>query len=274
MKKGKITAIIIAGILLLSGLICCAVAVNMVQFDFTRLGTQKAYQKQQYEVSAAGIKEISVDDSNNEIVILPSSDDKIRITYYETEKETYLIQEKNGALSVAYSDTRKWYEHIEINWSFQSRKIEVELPESYGGALKTVTSNGSIRIENVSVAGALTAETSNGRVTLENVTTGSDLYIKTSNGGIVTSGVSAKGDILLKTSNGGISLDITEVGSKLECDTSNAAVKGTVPGDMTDYTIIADTSNAKSNLPERYEGKGEKRLIIDTSNGAIQVDFQ
>lgn len=271
MKKRTIIALIIAGVFLVSGIICCGAAAGMVDFDFARLGTNASYEQRQYEVSAADVEAIFVDDRNNGIMILPSQDDKIRITYYENEKEGYRIEEKDGSLSIEYRDTRKWYEYIGISWSDMSRDMTIELPAGYSGTLKAETANGAISVSDVS-AGELTVASSNGRITLEN-TVADEIHVKTSNGKIVTEEVGAKGKISLQTSNGAIVLGITEVGAGLTCKTSNGAIKGSVPGDLSDYSVTAQTSNGESNLPERYDG-GEKTLQISTSNGAIQVEFR
>lgn len=294
MKRRTIITLIIAGVFFVSGIICCGVGASMVDFDFTRLGTVSSYEKKQYEVSAAEIASFSVTDRNNGIIILPSPDDKIRITYYENEKELYEIGEKDGTLSVEYRDMRKWYEYIGISWTVLSRDMIIELPADYSGAFTAESSNGKmslsdmnftggdislqtsnapIHVNNVTAAGDLTADTDNGTVTLSKTQVTGELQIRTKNGKVVTEGVGAQGNMSLKTSNGAVLLDITELGSGLSCQTKNGPIKGTVPGDMSDYSITAETSNGKSNLPERYTG-GEKTLALHTSNGAIQVEFR
>ena len=56
--------------------------------------------------------------------------------------------------------------------------------------------------------------------------------------------------------------------------TANAAITGTVVGDMRDYAISSRTSNAQNNLPMdcAYEDQ-TKRLWATTSNGRIDVRF-
>ena len=54
----------------------------------------------------------------------------------------------------------------------------------------------------------------------------------------------------------------------------DAAITGTVVGDMRDYAISSRTSNAQNNLPMdcAYEDQA-KRLWATTSNGRIDVRF-
>ena len=75
------------------------------------------------------------------------------------------------------------------------------------------------------------------------------------------------------TSNGPVRAEDVEA-PDLTFKTANAAITGTVVGDMRDYAISSRTSNAQNNLPMdcAYEDQA-KRLWATTSNGRIDVRF-
>ncbi len=131
------------------------------------------------------------------------------------------------------------------------------------------TSNGSLTAENLS-AGTITAATSNGRLALSGLQADT-IETENSNGGLSLAGITA-GTLTGETSNADIVLERVEVTEALTLESSNAAISGTVVGDDVDFTIESETSNASSNLPERW-GSGDIRLTARTSNGDIQIDF-
>ena len=97
------------------------------------------------------------------------------------------------------------------------------------------------------------AASNNARITAEHCRFAEKLWMQTSNGPVRAEDVEAP-DLTFKT--------------------ANAAITGTVVGDMRDYAISSRTSNAQNNLPMdcAYEDQA-KRLWATTSNGRIDVRF-
>jgi P pilus assembly chaperone PapD len=107
---------------------------------------------------------------------------------------------------------------------------------------------------------------------LEKVTSRQDIKAVTSNGKITAEGVSASQSLTLKTSNGGIRVSNLD-SAAISLITSNAGIKGSLPGKMADYTVKSATSNGKNNLPNERAG-GEKTLNVKTSNANISLEFE
>ena len=142
---------------------------------------------------------------------------------------------------------------------------------SAGGKGRFVTSNARITVENC-VFGSLAAKTSNGPITLSGVT-GGDCEAASNNARITAEHCRFAEKLWMQTSNGPVRAEDVEA-PDLTFKTANAAITGTVVGDMRDYAISSRTSNAQNNLPMdcAYEDQA-KRLWATTSNGRIDVRF-
>ncbi len=290
--KTKTTVFIISIGLLIIGFVICLGAMIAAGFDDGMLNEGSGYEQREYVASADAFKSIKFDDSNKGINVVPSKDDKIRITYSDNDKNHYVISEMGETLSIEYSWKKRWYEYIGITWyfNFESDDVTISIPDAYAGNIDVLTSNGRIELHDIALPGELRADTSNSRIIADNVK-GTDIHfitsngtvemrdvisenvidVKTSNSKIETDNIQGK-DIRLDTSNGHISLDRVKADS-LYFDTSNSRITGTVVGRMTDFKITSHTSNAHNNLPENFDENGSKTLFADTSNGSIEVDF-
>ena len=137
--------------------------------------------------------------------------------------------------------------------------------------LETLTSNATIDISNISISGSLHCDTSSGKISLEKVDA-NNIHLETSNGRVTLKSIVSNARIEIRTSNGPVEFDDVSFQNELVCHDSNASIKGKIAGKTSDYTIKAKTSNAKSNLPEK-SGTGSKGLVLDTSNGDIDIGF-
>ena len=93
----------------------------------------------------------------------------------------------------------------------------------------------------------------------------------TSNAKITAEGVSAPQSLTLKTSNAVIRVSKLD-SPAISLTTSNAGIKGSLPGRMEDYAIKSGTSNGKNSLPNERAG-GSKTLNVKTSNANISLEF-
>lgn len=307
MKNNKIY--IIAAICLITGLALFAVGFSMTGFDIMKLSSEGKYEEKSF-VSTKAIDTIVIDDANTGVVLSPSSDEKLHVTYYENDKSYYEIAERDdGTLSIAKKDNRKWYDYF-FNINFESVKLSIAVPANYNSKITVATSNniinitdinasdmflntsnGKIDVKNVTVSGKLDANTSNGGIYIADSAMAGEIIcgtsngpvaidtvgcenvkVKTSNNSITFNAVTTNSSVNAQTSNGGINLEAIKFGTSLSLQTSNNNVKGSIAGSLADYSVIAKTSNGKSNLPEKTSD-GEKTIYIDTSNGNIDIDF-
>lgn len=309
MKKARIVTLIIASVLLVVGIALVASAWAMNDFDFTKLQTTEWTEKK-YETSAEGITEFTLDDMNNSIDLLPSTDESIHVTYYESEKDVYTITNENGKIKIKYDDLRHWYEYI-FNFNLHFEKITIELPADYSGELnlhttngsitasdmtslmetRLTTTNGSIEVSGMTVSENLVLKTNNGsvsindaavtkdmelgtvngRVTLENVKAG-DADMHSVNGKVTATNLTSDADVRMVSTNADIVLDRVDTKDSIRCSTTNGKVYGTIVGSMNDYSISSHTTNGSNNLPTDKES-GNKSLEVSTVNGSIKIEF-
>ncbi len=178
---------------------------------------------------------------------------------------------------------------FQINVNGKPRCIEVILPRVYKGKINVRTSDARIEANDITcleevklatgnarvianhiVAHALKVGTTNGRVILEDAYVREELSAVTSNGRIYAQKVTSDHALCLKTSNGSVKTEDVDA-KKIVIRTSNGSVSGVLKGKMEDYAITASTSNGKNNLTDSETG--ERQLIIETSNGNINMEF-
>lgn len=252
------------------GLIIFFVAFYVSGCDISKLNTQPPYKEKIY-ISSSEFSSIKIEDSNNDIVIRTSHDEKIHITYNENEKEFYQIND-TSELAFKKVNDYKWYDNIfNINIDFKSKPLTILLPKNYSGDLNIKTSNGSIKVENISISN-LGILTSNGEIDLNTVKSSGFIEAKTSNAEVNFTNIDAK-DIAAKSSNKNIKITKIKVTNKLHLKTSNADITGSVIGKMAGFSITSHTSIGENNLPGNMSG-GNKLLDAKTSNGNIDISFE
>lgn len=138
MKKSKTIWIIIAGVLLAGGLMLLGVAFALTGGDLEKLSTEEKWVEKQYTASAEDIHKIAAVEKNMRIVLEPSVDSNIHITYFESDTETCQIEETpDGTLEIQRQSSKKWYQRIGVMLLFgrgQDRRLEIAIPDGIGRA--------------------------------------------------------------------------------------------------------------------------------------------
>ena len=236
------------------------------------------------------VRRILLRDRNMRLTVIGEKREDILIRHPESEKVRYAFTLSEGRLSL----TR---EELPLTWQLffwdglprEMREVTLRVPLDLAAEMDLRTSNARLTLRDITCWGSLTAATSNGALSLENISAKSlsiktsnaalslsqasarqDLKAVTSNGKITARGLSAPG-LTLKTSNASIAVAELESGD-ITLGTSNAAIKGTLSGQMADWTITSRTSNGKNTLPVSSQG-GSRRLSAHTSNANISLKF-
>lgn len=298
---------IIGSIIFLIGGIVFVSAFAVSGWDITKLSTVPTYEEKQYSTKNTN-QDISIKDHNKSVSVGLSSDDQIHLTYYENTKEHYEINDQ-ASLTIESKRDYRWYDFI-FSMNFQSPTITILLPANYAGNLNiktsnaqitidsvtlkqlhATTSNGYMRLKNVTGAEHVTLRTTNNGIEMQDVDLSGTLKSETSNGSINLKGVSAQNlestttnsninaintkvaqSTLLKSSNGSIHIQDFNAGTDTALKTSNNRISGNILNKANEFSITSRTSNAKNNLPENFKA-GNKKLDISTSNGEIFVKF-
>ena len=184
-KITKIWLIAAAALLLIGGALFGG-AMMLLQWDFTKLDTQKM-QTNSHEPTG-DVQSISVESIDADISFLPSETDGCRVVCYEKEKVKHAVEIIDGVLTVRADDARKWYDYI--GFSFETPLVTVYLP---AGAYETLTvrgNTGDVAVPKEFSFTDIDVEVSTGTVKNYASATG-DIRIKTSTGHILTENVTA-----------------------------------------------------------------------------------
>ncbi len=238
------------------------------------------------------------DFENRGFIIRSSDDDKIKVTYYATEKDNVVVTESDDTLKLL--NDIEWYNQWFTGFNFLTNNdyydVYVYLPTTQAYNLDVNTSNGGVDVLNIDNIGELEFDSSNGKISIVNVEA-DEINMDTSNGEIRITDVVVAGDLVLDTSNGKIYLtDVVAqniegyssngriIGVNVDCnsiklDTSNGDIEIEIKGDKDDYEVIMDTSNGNmvydgiGVTSEHFNVGGTYLADLDTSNGDIEISF-
>ena len=304
MKKGTKAALIVAGCCMGAGIVLGVAGFAMnggrwMHREIVHLGEEvkgtleeNTFVEKVYEAESDSIDRITIKNKNNGIQIYPSTDGKLRITYYESNKVTYSIDESGNELQMQVRSYKKWYDYLSLGWWDEEESVDmkIEVPEQLAAEMDIKTSNAQINVKDVILKDESEFHSSNGCIQLSNVNGDACVKLKTSNAELILEEVKAKkieadtsnGDVRLcnmeaeeleaDTSNASIALDGTIQSDDIDLETSNGNVEGMITGKESDYDITAKTSNGNSSLPENRSG-GTRKLQVKTSNARIDVTF-
>lgn len=295
MTKGTKIALIVAAAAIVFGLVFMSLTYNLVTGghwkEFSAPG-RSGYERREFTADAAKVLRIDAADENNAVRIVAGDADTIRVAYSVSEYDTYEISlEADGTLKVRYKLLAAWIDRIGFVTYTNRQPLEIAIPESSAlaldlstsnaqisaagltvGSLSADTGNGSIDLDQLIVTGELEAETSNSSLHLTSIRAGS-IDAETSNGRLAARGLYADGGIDLETSNAALLAENIKTGTgNIELTSSNGSVTAKIDEPTDTFTIRAEISNGKSNLPSNW-GKGAKQLEVRTSNADISVTF-
>ena len=255
-------------------------------------GRGAGYAQKEYSVFSAGIMQIVLDESNADVTVIRTgkkpggSSSDIVVEYQDSADSALDITSYNGVLTIK----RRERAGIFLWFGDDDLHTELWLPRGLEAELFVETDNGSITVEEVDLrgdaefssdngaisvkdsrVGELTLDSDNGKLEAANVQCAS-LEAEADNGRVTLSDISAETSLYAKTSNGAITVDNVSAGKRVELRSSNGSIRGTLAGSGDDYRIESKTTNGANNLPNDW-GKGDILLTIETTNGAIDIQF-
>lgn len=203
---------------------------------------------------------VSLENFNGSVEILSWEKDSVQVAgtkYAATESDLKEMKiethAEEGAVRIRTVRPSGRYRSMGARYFIRvPRTVELE---------RIVTSNGSIRIEDVE--GSARLETSNGAVRLRKLA--GRLEVRTSNGSI--EGDEVTGDAVLRTSNGAIRL--TQTRGSLDAATSNGSINARFARVTPQKGFRCETSNGSIDLG--FEALEGNEVRANTSNSSITV---
>ncbi|MBO5402881.1 MAG: DUF4097 family beta strand repeat protein [Clostridia bacterium] len=274
--RTKVWLIIATSFVLVGGIIFVGV-MSMLEWDFTKLSTGK-YETNDHEITE-NFKSISIITNTADIVLLPSENSKTSVSCYEQRNVKHLVAVNDGALVIKVVDTRKWYEHIGIN--FGTPKITVYIPQGEYGKLSIKSSTGDVEIpkefkfENIDISEStgnvtnyasasedIIIKTSTGNIHVENVSANTiDLSVST--GEVTASDVTCEGDVKINVSTG--KTNLTNIRCRNVVSTGNTgaiSLKNVIAAEK--FSIERSTGDVK------FDGCDAAEISVETDTGDVR----
>lgn len=244
-----------------------------------------------------------IDVNAESISIMPTAGETGHVTYEETDKITYSIQNKNGALHIVVQDNRSWFDYVGIH--FTHRKIELYLPQIAYESLSVTTSSGDITCEeglsftNVKLSSTsgkidfrstasdkVTANSTSGSIAIANFhnaqikaesTSGKIICengdaefvtLRSTSGSVKLENVLASESINIETTSGSISLDGCD-GESLILKSTSGSVRGTL---LSEKNFQATSNSGSIHVPTSNTSAGICK--ISTTSGSIHMEIE
>ncbi len=224
-----------------------------------------------FTAPVSGVSSISIEAENKEVNVVAADSDEITIGYVENQDEDYSIHNENGTITLI-NQSRSLHDFSFPNFHWgedDSKRITVQVPRKYADKISINTTNSVIRISDFSSLGDLSCKTTNSLINISKVEA-DNIMIETQNAAITLDDTKAGNRLSAQTQNGKISLNQISA-QDIVLQTQNGIIGGTIDGAESDYTIVTRTTNAISNLQNRFGGS--KKLTASTTNAIISIDF-
>ncbi|MCR5432300.1 MAG: DUF4097 domain-containing protein [Lachnospiraceae bacterium] len=186
-----------------------------------------------------------------------------RIVVSDLNAENMSIRCSSGAIKV---------EQIGIgNLCIESSSGAVKTESINTGNLSINTSSGAIRIDNVNSRNNINVGCSSGMITLVDSTAAGNISLGSHSGLTRLIRVSAGGSVTAGNTSGGIHFESLKTGGNIDFSTMSGAIRGSILGRQSDYSIISHTTTGHNGIVNSRTGA--KEMNISTTAGAIKVSF-
>lgn len=253
--------------------LCLALFTSACTTDSNSNNTSTSYEEKSYAVDAEKVIKISLTTRDRTVELVESTDNQIHINYFENDKESYEINVSDKKeLTMEAVANKNWKDYVGLDTDKAHRNVKIAVPDGISSEINIKTSKGDIVFSEVDISGSVDAETSDGKIKISDVTVDTVLKLKTKNDDIILSEVSSEDTIDASVSNGNIVVINVEVDDTMKIKTKNGDITGTVKGSYDEFSISSKVSKGKNNLPENKD-RGAKKLDITTNNGDINIEF-
>lgn len=280
MRKSLKVVLIIASSLVGFGILCMCLAVAFGDADMFFKDNRKIDVK----IMSATFDEvdiINIKDVSNDVKILKSEDEQVKVTYGVSDKFSYYLKQLDGTLYVEYDDFRHWYDYIIPFGRIIEPDLIVEIPEKTLNELNIKCTSGDIEAKSVNSlltnfktisgdievggnVGDLTATATSGDVKLNADTQADMAVVSTTSGKLELSG-NVKDDVIADNTSGGIDLDNLKC-KNVDAKTTSGKIKGE---DLAIKSLKADTSSGGISMKDTV-CTGD--MTLEATSGSINLE--
>lgn len=268
MKSNKIY--IVGGICFLVGLLIFFIGYVLTGFNINKLNNTR-YTKKTIELNN-NINSININEKENNVKVISSSDDKIHLTYYKSDYDIYNIKNKDNIFSLKSSYKKfkknKWYENINVNINFHSINTTtiIEIPGSYKGNLNIKT-DGKLNVDNIASA-KITLKNKYEDISVNNIKA-TELSIKSIDTSMKITNINVSNNMNVSNSNGDVSLsniksnNINVINKYAKIDLKNTTINSNAYLKTSDADIILNNLSVGNSLTCKNSNGNIKGTIND-----------
>ncbi|MGN1416833.1 MAG: DUF4097 family beta strand repeat-containing protein [Oscillospiraceae bacterium] len=228
------------------------------------------------DFSAAGIKTLTLTDSNSDVTIKSSSDEDFHVSVKTPDNKSYDIKSENGGITVDGS---------KVSGSFMtfilSSEVTLYIPDSYEGAividsentsidcsagksLDITNTNGSIKISDIDGT-AVCIKNDNASVTLTDITAGT-VKTETKNASIKAEKITAA-SLDLNAKNASVNVEDCTASEHTELSSGNGSIKAQRSSFAVSSSLISTNGSVNA---EDCAFTGES--VISSENGRVNLE--
>jgi len=253
--------LIVAACLILVGAILFGGALSAMNWDFTKLSTDKL-ETNRYELTE-DFQNITLTTVTADVTFLPATDGKTTIICTEWENQKHSVTVEDGMLTIKMVDTRPWYHYI-FNLHFGSPKLTVYLPNGEYGDLTVKATTGDIEIKNL-IVDAINLHLTTGDAKLTDLSC-TRLSLDATTGDAALKNVITTGSLKLKATTGDVKFD--------GCDAADIFIKlttGDVTGNLlTGKIFTVKTTTGDIDVPPS-SGTGKCQITATTGDVRLTI---
>lgn len=260
MGKFKRLWLIAAICLLLAGVLIFGGVMTVIKWDFTRLSTSK-YETNEHTVTQP-YQNISINTNTAKVVLVASEQNESRVICHEQKKQIHTVSVKDGTLMIEVTDTRKWYDHIGIQFDIPT--VTVAIPRGNYGSLTVKNKTGDVMIPRDFQFDQIDVTVSTGDVTLEASVLGA-VKVRSTTGDILARQIAA-GSLDLSVSTGRVTVSQIHCGEELRIKTTT--------GDaiLTDVQCKTLWSNGSTGRIRMTDVIAAESVTIERDTGDVTLD--
>lgn len=279
MRKAKKAAIIVALILIASGILLCGIGLAATKFSFKQL-SDTGYTTKIHAVTQ-DFSSINIDVNVADIAFILSPDGENRVECYENDKHTYTVGIEGGALTIREIKNINILNFISIGFNsprvtlylsrteFEQLTINTEtslvvVPQEFSFKNTTISTDTGDVSYRAATSGELNIKATTGRITVSGVSPAS-VRLKASTGSISLMTARVAGDVNIRTSTGRMHIEEVECQS-LEV-VSTTGDKGI--SDIKCQNLYVESSTGYAHLTNVI---ASDRLGIETDTGRVILD--
>lgn len=270
MKKLHL-ALLIGGVLCVSGLLLGGAALAVTGFQFHEAVTTVKYENKTAAYETSQFSGIDIAAEDLKVVVSPSPDGQVHVSYWESSLDTVTIGVENGVLRFRHTASESWLDNfIHGFWSSITRYrhvIDIKIPETFEGSLTVANKNASLKASGLTALSSAAFRTKNGSLELVDIISTGELTAETTNAPLSLDRVVA-GTTRLTNTNARIRVtDSRLINVTLQTDNGPVLLHS-----LTANTLTAKTKNAALEA-ETLAAVG--RVELETTNGLLSaIDVQ